>query len=537
MTDSTLSDLLRSASPEEARAALSGIVTAYEARKRADPLGFFKYKSDGQRRFSESQAFGRVAWCGNQAGKSEIGAVEAVRFTLGRHPHRKVPVNARGWIGSPSEKAQKNLQKKILKYLPPSRIAHIVQTGDEVFETIYAPCNRCNAKPRERRGKDKSTWICPGCGDEVPYIGFRTYEQDVNKWMGDSIDWFWPDEEPPRKHFKEGMARMFGRPLSAWWLTYTPILGLPWIKDEIIDAADDDLKRVFRWSTYDNEALSRDDIKKMEAQYPGDAERELRFKGEYAIHEGLIFKTWNPAVNEIKAMPEHMMLPPRPGGKYPRIRPDIDVWRGIDTGKNFHVVYTAIDYNGDAYTFAEVYDFEGETFQRAEKMKRIEANWGIERVSYTPLDPTSQFEMDLARYGIYCTKYDHGWKAAKDATLLYIYGATTEGRIAKVPALYVISAACPVLLKQIKLYKWEPPKQSGPLAGEDVDGPLKVNDHGVDAQMLILEQKPGPSTRAPRPVEDMTDIERDLQYAQRELEERNEEREAEVSLDPLGEEN
>lgn len=96
-----------------------------------------------------------------------------------------------------------------------------------------------------------------------------------------------------------------------------------------------------------------------------------------------------------------------------------------------------------------------------------------------------------------------------------------------------MSAACPILLGQLKIYRWEPAKQSGPLAGVDVDGPLKKDDHGVDAQMLILEQKPRASTRGPRPESEMSDIERDLRYAQAELKERQEEREADISLDPL----
>lgn len=535
MPDS-LPDLLRSLPPEEAKAALSAIVPVYEARKRENPLGFFQYKSAGQKRFASSQAFGRIAWCGNRGGKSEIGAVEAARWALNKHPYRKVPLNAQGWVASPSEKAQKILQKKIRKYVPDSRIAHIVQSGDEVYEAIYLLCNRCNTKPREKRGRGALTsrWVCQGCGDDVPLIGFRTYEQDLNKWMGEGNDWYWPDEEPPRKHHKEGLARLLGRPLAGWWLTYTPVLGLPWIKEEYIDTPDTERKQVIRWSTYENEALSKADLKAMESEYPDDAERKLRFYGEYTLHEGLIFKMWKPEFNEVTALPSHLMLAPTATRKLPRLKPDLDIWCGIDTGKNFHAVYAAIDYNGDAWVFAEVYSFEEETFERAEKMKRIEANWGIDRVGYRPLDPSSQFEIDLARYGIYTTKYDHGWKAAKDATVLYIHGA--QDKELKQPGLRILSAACPILLQEIKLYRWEPAKQSGPLAGVDVDGPLKKDDHGVDALMLILEQKPAASTRGPRPESEMSEIERDLRQAQAELRERNDEREAEMSVDPLAEE-
>lgn len=506
-------------------------VDEYEKRRRADPMEFFRYTSDGQRRFSESRAFGRVAWCGHRGGKSQIGVAEGVRFSEGKHPHRQVPLNAHGWIATPSEKAQKIIQKKLRTYIPDERIVHIVQSGDEVYETIYLKCNRCHVKPRQKRGALETKWVCVGCGDEVPSIGFRTYEQDLNKWMGEGLDWFWADEEPPRKHFKEGIARLIGRPLAAWWLTYTPVLSLPWIKEEFIDTPTTDRKEVIQWSTYDNTALAQAEVRNMESEYPDPAERALRFHGTYTLHEGLIFKMWKPEVNEVLKLPDHLMLAPTATRKLPRLKPDVDVWRGIDTGKHFHAVYTAIDYNGDAYTFAEVYDFEGETFERAEKMKRIEANWGVERVSYTPLDPTSQFEIDLARYGIYCQKYDHGWKAAKDATVLYIHGA--QDAALKQPGLRVLSAACPILLGQLKIYRWEPAKQSGPLAGVDVDGPLKKDDHGVDAQMLILEQKPRASTRGPRPESEMSDIERDLRYAQAELKERQEEREADISLDPL----
>jgi len=527
----TIAAAVYSATPEQAQKILADVVTVYEGMKKNAPLEFFKPSSEGQRRFLASHAFGRIAWCGNRGGKSEIGAVESARYALGKHPYRKVPVNAQGWIGSPSEKAQKILQKKIRKYVPDSRIAHIVQSGDEVYEAIYLLCNRCNTKPREKRtrGSIASRWICQGCGDEVPMIGFRTYEQDLNKWMGEGLDWFWPDEEPPRKHFKEGMARLLGRKDSGWWLTYTPVLALPWIKEEYIDTPNTDRKEVIRWSTYDNSALSQQDLKDMESEYPDAAERALRFHGEYVLHEGLIFKMWKPEANEVKELPESLMLPATATRKLPRLRPDLDIWVGVDTGKNFHAVFAAVDYTGNAWVFAEVASFEEETFERSERIKRVMANWGIERVNYYALDPTSQFEVDLARYGIYCTKFDHGWKAAKDATIMYIIGAQQPDL--KLPGVKILASACPVLMGQLKIYRWAPAKQSGPLQGVEPDVPLKKDDHGVDALMLILEQKPGASTKAPRPASEMTEIERDLAWAQKELAGRNEEKEAEISLD------
>jgi len=178
-----------------------------------------------------------------------------------------------------------------------------------------------------------------------------------------------------------------------------------------------------------------------------------------------------------------------------------------------------------------VFSFEEETHERAQKIKAVMSRWGIQRVNYWPLDPTSQFEIELAREGIYCTKYDHGWKAAKDATISYILGAQDAALM--LPGLRVLRPTCPVLLKERALYRREPPKQSGPMAGEYVDAPLKKDDHCLDALMLILEQRPGASTHAPKPENEMTDIERDLRRSQGELAERNEERESEMSVDPL----
>jgi len=333
---------VQSAAPEEAKRILRDIVSVYEARKKADPLAFFKPSSEGQRRFVMSQAFGRVTLTGNSAGKSWVAGEECACWLLNRHPYRKVPMNAHGWVGCPNEQTQKDVQQKaVLRYIPESRIARRIYTGADVLDCIYLLCNRCNTKPREKQGKAHSQWLCPGCGDEVPYLGFRTYKQEIQAWQAMRLDFGWLDEEPPQSHFKELLARFFGRPLAGWWLTYTPVLALPWIRIALIESPDDDRKQVIRWNTQDNQALSLADLKQMERDFPDENERRLRFKGEYVMQEGLIFKMWRAESNEVNALPDSMLIPAKlPGGKV-RLKQDLEIWCGIDTGANFAAVFVA----------------------------------------------------------------------------------------------------------------------------------------------------------------------------------------------------
>ena len=57
------------------------------------------------------------------------------------------------------------------------------------------------------------------------YIGFKSYEQQLDRWAGESLNGIWCDEEPPAKHYTEGLTRLNARN-GIMLMTLTPLLGM-----------------------------------------------------------------------------------------------------------------------------------------------------------------------------------------------------------------------------------------------------------------------------------------------------------------------
>lgn len=123
-------------------------------------------------------------------------------------------------------------------------------------------------------------------------VEFMSAEQSADKHAGQSIHGIWFDEEMPEQIYNENLARL-DRDDSAWWFTYTPVMGLRWIYDKIYLPA---LKSVDpkKWflrqiDIEDNRRnLGRNFIESLEDTLSTD-EQELRLRGRYSINSGLVY--------------------------------------------------------------------------------------------------------------------------------------------------------------------------------------------------------------------------------------------------------
>ena len=56
-------------------------------------------------------------------------------------------------------------------------------------------------------------------------LGFKTYEQERQKWQGETLDLVWFDEEPKSELYIEGLTRTNATG-GIVYITFTPILGM-----------------------------------------------------------------------------------------------------------------------------------------------------------------------------------------------------------------------------------------------------------------------------------------------------------------------
>lgn len=224
--------------------------------------------------------WGRVVYSANRAGKSDIGAYEAVLAVTGEHPFKKYPKKGIGWCIGKDLKITKNVDIKKFESLLP---------------------NTYKTPPSGFRKQD-SVWYCKNesAGREWE-VHFRTAEAGRAAFQGDSIDFAWFDEEPmPTKQdvWTEVITRLADRK-GNWWMTATPVLGTVWLKNLI----NSDGVKGFTAAMIDNPYIPKEEIEKLRAAYT-EEEVEIRLEGRYVVFGGKpVFRTTvlTKMMEEIKA--------------------------------------------------------------------------------------------------------------------------------------------------------------------------------------------------------------------------------------------
>ena len=262
---------------------LSLAIALEELRKREAERrfqGYFDTASGKQIGFHQSQKFGRVILGANRSGKSEAGAVEAVMW------------------------AHYSTEKQTPRVTP---LGRLIPKGPVYLRAVCPELPSTLDKPHVQRDKMRLItpphWLRGGnffsaysvMGHTLHFangslLEFMSSEQTTDKHSGQSISACWFDEEMPKQIFNENLARL-DQTGSAWWFTYTPVMGLRWVYDEIYVPALRGSKDLFmvQVDIEDNRRnLGKDFIEKLEGSLSDD-EQSLRLRGRYSVNTGLVY--------------------------------------------------------------------------------------------------------------------------------------------------------------------------------------------------------------------------------------------------------
>ncbi|MFZ0692858.1 MAG: terminase family protein [Alphaproteobacteria bacterium] len=162
-----------------------------------------------------------VLQAGNQLGKSEIGAYMAAVFATGLYPDwwqgRRWDRPTRGWACGESTVAVRDISQRKLCG-PPG--------DDALFGTGMIPKSLIVGKILGHGAGGAFDIIkVKHVSGGISEIAFKSYDQDRSKWQGATLDWIWPDEEPPVEHYLEGLARL-GATEGLAYSTFTPLNGM-----------------------------------------------------------------------------------------------------------------------------------------------------------------------------------------------------------------------------------------------------------------------------------------------------------------------
>ena len=158
---------------------------------------------------------------GNQQGKSETAAYYVAVTATGRYPDdwpgRRWDRPPRIWAAGESTTAVRDISQRKLCGPPgdDSQLGTGFIPKDAILKTILG----------HGAGGAFDKVLVRHASGGTSEIRFLSYDQEVSKWQGESVDLLWCDEEPPVAHYMEGLARTIatnGLVIS----TFTPLNGL-----------------------------------------------------------------------------------------------------------------------------------------------------------------------------------------------------------------------------------------------------------------------------------------------------------------------
>jgi len=249
----------------------------------------------------------RIFLAGNQVGKTEAGAFEAMCHATGLYPEwwdgKRFNHKTVGWVAGVSSNDVKRVAQR--KLCGPPGVESEWGTG-----LIPKDCLLERAMTRgvtDAIDELQVQHYTDGQKDGVSRIVFKSYEQGRKTFQGDTIDWGWGDEEPdptPNQQgiYPEFVTRLSGRGII--FTTYTPLYGPTdftnrfTMDDEDKGVVSMNLDEVPDQAHGGHFSDEEKEQRKREAMARGQANYDARIRGIPKLGEGVIFST--PEANVVE---------------------------------------------------------------------------------------------------------------------------------------------------------------------------------------------------------------------------------------------
>jgi len=406
----------------------NAVAQVLQARKKLRGMDFYipnPKQFEAHKKTSKIIAF--VA--GNRAGKSEWGAFECSCAITKKYPDY-FPVERR--FSGPVKiriatdrfaKIDTVIEPKLRSMLPHGEIVRIRRSPQGYLTKVFT--------------RDGSM------------IEFLTMEQDDMAFEGADIDLFWGDEPVDRNKWiatQRGLVDRGGLTI----LSFTPLIE-PWMKEEIVDKADDKNVAVIYASIRDNKfdiegnpILKEQDIAWFESMLDED-EKATRMEGKFFHLRGAVYKEYSSVVHEVTDF-EYMQ-------GYPVIRvidphdrlPHWVIWAMVDKIDDLYVMYEA-QISGTTKELAAQILFTEKYFGWNMAAGLIDPNFG-ESPSAVGSGETMIQELSKYKVAVYpADDRDFGRLQVKDY-LHYIPGKPID--ITNKPKIYFVKDGCPKTIKSL----------------------------------------------------------------------------------------
>jgi phage terminase large subunit-like protein len=247
-----------------------------------------------QKDFFDASSFCReiLLIAGNQLGKSEAGAFMVACHLTGDYPEwwtgRRYDRPVKGWAAGIKSKDVRDIAQK--KLCGEAGVA-------DAFGTGFIPKDRFCDKPSLSRGVTDAydTIQVRHVSGGVSVLRFKSYEEGRVGWQGETLDFIWFDEEPPRDLYSEGLTRTAATK-GFVFVTFTPLKGMSDVVIRFISEPSP-TRRVITMTIYDALHFTPEEREQKIAEYPPH-EREARAMGIPMLGSGRIFPYSDAAISE-----------------------------------------------------------------------------------------------------------------------------------------------------------------------------------------------------------------------------------------------
>jgi phage terminase large subunit-like protein len=309
------------------------------------------------------------------------------------------------------------------------------------------------------------------------WFDFRTFEQDVDKFVGAALHRIHYDEEPPfaiRQSSKMRLADYRGEEV----FTMTPEKGMTWMYDTIYEPwikgrlTNGDLVIV---DIEDNPHISKEGVREALEGYSRE-ELEAHKSGRFVHFAGMIYDEFSRNFHVIPEQP---------------IPAKTRVYVGIDPGMRHMaaVVWCYLTPEDTLVVFDEL-ALQGHTVaQVAEAIKLINLKHGKDGIPLTPdwyvIDPSARNIVHQTGRSDQMEFTDHGIVTILGQNSVTAGINRVKERLQANRLL--VMANCQTLIDQFRKYRWATPTRTEDDAKEK---PVKTDDHLLDALRYVVQSRP-----------------------------------------------
>jgi len=237
---------------------------------------------DYQKKFHNTLAQQRLLMAGNRVGKSFCGAMEVAYHATGKYPSwwagKRFNRPVRCWAGGVSNETTRDVCQKELVGQPDDPTAK--GTGSIPLDDIGTTVRKAGVP-----NAINSVVIKHKTGG-YSRIGFKAYEMGKEKWMGESVDVIWLDEEPPQSIYSQALTRTADKG-GIVFMTFTPEQGMTETVAQFVNNIKDGQALI--QATWDDAPHMTGEIRKQILEALPPHERKMREKGIPVLGSGLVF--------------------------------------------------------------------------------------------------------------------------------------------------------------------------------------------------------------------------------------------------------